>query len=126
MNEMIKTLETAFKSINFEFNKITELNADDFPADDTIEAYEIDGIILSKELRSSPRVVERKEYRFVTYYGKWSYSYQDGEDFDLIEYSDTTNLIQAILDITNIINQGKIVNALEYESITNQDKIVHA
>ncbi len=123
---MIETLQTAFKAIDFKFNKINKIGVDDFPTDDTVEAYEIDGIILSKELRSSPRVIERKEYRFVTYYGKWSYSYQDGEDFELIEYSDTTNLIEAILDITNIINRNKIVSAMEYESVINQDKIVHA
>jgi hypothetical protein len=110
---MLSTITTALKAINFP-NQTTELQ--DFPSETTIEAYTINGIILSKELRPSPRVIEREQVTFVTYYGKHTYSYSDGEDFDLIEYSTTTNLVQAILDVTNLINQNIIQEALEYEA----------
>lgn len=112
---MLTTIETALNSINFA-HTITQLQPSDFPNEDTLEAYSINGIILSKELRPSPRVIERKQVTFITYYGKYTYSYSDGEDFDLIEYSDTTDLIQAILDVTNLYNREVISSALEYES----------
>jgi len=122
-----QTCETIKKMLNtvcFHYTSVTVLDKDNYPSEDyeTLEGYDIDSILLTREVRPSVRVVERMECRWVVTMGKWSYSYSDGEDFEYVEYSDQHDFIQAVLDVTNIFNHEKIANMLMCESYTKEEE----
>lgn len=112
-----QTIQEILNLINF---PLTVTPQEEF-SDEAAESYNIDGFILSKELRSSPRVIERKEYRWVLTAPIVTYDYECGYDYDYQELYDGHSLTDAILEITNQINKQKIRSHFESKMCEEED-----